>query len=129
MQKTFLISKDTGGYAIRLSGTDGKAWPDGKAKTWGAGAVSDRAEDEGTANGFSWKEDIVGLRLDLDNGTLDMEGIKNADELGVIFTGLRGPLCWAAELWYGGDCVALQKPPAGPPQAQTAASLNVLGLL
>ena len=103
-----LTSTGAGGYG--WSGADGKAWSNGKAEKWG----SDAANDQDT-NGFTYK-DVVGLRLDLDNGTL--ECIKNGEELGVIFTGLRGPLCWAAELWYRLDCALfIRKPPSGPVEA------------
>jgi len=64
-------------------------------------------------------DDVVGLLLDLDAGSLSV--FKNRSRLGVMVAeGLSGPLCWAALLpppvYRAGGCtrIASSEAPASP---------------
>ncbi len=90
----FLADVAAGG--VMWSGADGKVYADGKGAHWGDG--------DDKENCYTFK-DLISLKLDLDLGVLEV--YKNGTSLGVISENLRGPLCWACELWYTHDCATI----------------------
>jgi hypothetical protein len=82
-------------HGTMWSGSDGKVWADGNGTHWGDGD-----------NCYTY-QDIISLKLDLNVGVL--EAYKNGTSLGIIREDMRGPLCWACELWYESDCAIIVK--------------------
>ena len=51
--------------------------------------------------------DRIGMLLDLDQGSMTL--YKNNGKLGVMQAeGLRGPLCWAASLYWEGESARIE---------------------
>ena len=52
--------------------------------------------------------DTVGLILAFaSDKTATLTAVKNGQELGVLMSGLTGPLCWSCELFRPGDSVTI----------------------
>ena len=92
----YLAHDNAGG--ILWSGEDGQVWADGKGSHWGDG------DEEHPENTYTFK-DTIRLQLDLETGVL--KAYKNGKSLGIMRDGIRGPWCWACELWFDADCAII----------------------
>jgi hypothetical protein len=91
------LSHDSAG-GIMWSGVDGQVFADGKGSHWGDG------DEEHSENTYTI-QDTIRLQLDLETGVL--KAYKNGKSLGIVREGIRGPWCWACELWFDADCALI----------------------